>query len=138
MTQAEVGSSVDTLRSRITKPIIVLTLTLSLGLHWAFLQSVAWVGMVVTYSRDSSISSALDKTFDGKHLCKLCRAVQEGKKSERRQDSQNTAFKIELFCAESASVELFADNSLPTSRRTIKFSTRDDSPPVPPPRSLHS
>jgi hypothetical protein len=126
------------LRSRITKLIIVLTLTLSLGLHWTFLQSVAWVGMVVTYSRDSSISQAIDKTFDGKHPCKLCQAVQDGKKSERKQDTQNPVSKIELFFAESTSFEVFANNFLPASGSEVRFSTRDDSPPVPPPRDLHS
>ena len=46
----------------------VLVLVLSLGLHWALLQSIAWVGMIASYSRVASLAEALSKTFDGKEL----------------------------------------------------------------------
>jgi hypothetical protein len=36
---------------RLLKLPVVLALMVSIGLHWALLQSVAWVGMVVRYSR---------------------------------------------------------------------------------------
>ncbi len=38
--------------SRTSKMIAVLVLVLSLGLHWAFLQSVGWVSMIVRYAQD--------------------------------------------------------------------------------------
>jgi hypothetical protein len=52
------------------------------GGHWAVLQSVAWTGMVIEYSRDASLTSALSKTFDGKHPCTLCVKIDESKKQE--------------------------------------------------------
>jgi len=64
-----------------------LVLTLTLGLHWAVLQSVAWTGMLVQYSRDATFVEALQKTFDGKHPCSLCRFIQQGGKSERDSSS---------------------------------------------------
>ena len=55
---------------RASKFLIVLALAFSLGLHWIFLQSVAWAGMVVNYSRTASLQEAVAKTFDGQHQAK--------------------------------------------------------------------
>jgi hypothetical protein len=37
----------DTLMSRLSQILVVAALVLSIGLHWAVLQSAAWVGMAV-------------------------------------------------------------------------------------------
>ena len=68
--------------SRLLKLPVVLALMVSIGLHWAFLQSVAWVGMVVSYSQTDSLSIALEKTFDGQHPCRLCHFVKDGQQQE--------------------------------------------------------
>ena len=60
--------------ARFPRFLIVLALAGSIGLHWAFLQSVAWDGMVISYSEDAPLSEALAKTFDGRHPCFLFRA----------------------------------------------------------------
>src|SRR5579862_7775337 len=44
------------------KWLMVLSLCAALGLHWAALQSVAWVGMLVSYSRSGSVASAIANT----------------------------------------------------------------------------
>ncbi len=72
----------------LAKSLVVLTLVLSLGLHWAVLQSVAWAGMLVKYSQDASFSEAWSKTFDGQHPCKLCTSIQKGRAAERQQEQQ--------------------------------------------------
>jgi hypothetical protein len=82
---------------RLMKLVVVLTLTLSLGAHWMLLQSVAWVGMVVTYSHGTTITGALSKTFDGQHLCKLCKFVRQGKATEKKQDTQKPEIKTAKF-----------------------------------------
>jgi len=66
----------------------VLVLVLSLGLNWALLQTIAWTGMIVSYSRAASLSEALTKTFDGKHPCSLCKAIQKGRADEKKQEQQ--------------------------------------------------
>ena len=43
--------------------------------------------MVISYSQCSSIKEGLSETFDGKHPCKLCKIVAEGKKSEQKQEA---------------------------------------------------
>jgi len=63
-------------------------LVLSLGLHWAFLQTVAWTGMIVTYSRDASFKEAVTKTFDGEHPCPFCKVIKKGRAEEKKQEQQ--------------------------------------------------
>jgi len=38
--------------------------------------------------QDGSLSTALEKTFDGKHPCPLCCAVQSGQHEEKEQQKQ--------------------------------------------------
>jgi hypothetical protein len=66
----------------------VSVLVLSLGLHWALLQTVAWTGMLLTYSRGTSLSEAVTKTFDGQHPCALCKFVENGRAEEKEQEQQ--------------------------------------------------
>jgi len=68
-----------------SKWLVVLALCFSIGAHWAVLQSIAWCGMAITYTQSSSLCTGLAETFDGKHPCKLCKMVAEGKKSEKKQ-----------------------------------------------------
>jgi hypothetical protein len=63
-------------------------LSLSLGLHWALLQTIAWTGMIVTYSRDGSFAEAVGKTFDGKHPCCMCKAIKQGRAEEKKQEQK--------------------------------------------------
>lgn len=65
--------------SAVTRWIACIVLALSLGLHWAVLQSVAWTGMIVRYSQTDTLFSAIQKTFDGKHPCSLCRFINEAR-----------------------------------------------------------
>lgn len=122
--------------TRMTKWMVVMVLTFSLGLHWAVLQSVAWVGMTVSYSRATSLGDALVKTFDGKHPCKLCKFVAEGKASEKKSESREAATKIELCLSDKLlpllPVELAGLPSLPVHVPAA----RGDAPPLPPPRFL--
>lgn len=70
--------------ARLPKFLLVVALACSIGLHWAFLQSVAWVGMVATYSRTATLGEAFVKTFDGRHPCKLCKQIAKGARSEKK------------------------------------------------------
>jgi hypothetical protein len=74
----------------------VVVLVLSLGLHWALLQTVAWTGMMVNYSRHASFTEAVSKTFDGKHPCCLCKAIQKGRAGEKNQERVKPVSKLDL------------------------------------------
>jgi hypothetical protein len=67
---------------------MVLSLCAAVGLHWAALQSIAWAGMLLNYSRSGSVASAIVKTFDGKHPCPLCQAISKGEQGGKKQEFQ--------------------------------------------------
>jgi hypothetical protein len=122
--------------ARLPKLAVVAALACSVGLHWGFFQSVAWVGMVISYSQDSPLTEALVKTFDGQHPCCLCKEIAKGKQSEKKSESIPVGKKFEFLYSGAAFVfaapchgwEIrWPDDSLRTLART---------PPVPPPRQL--
>ena len=67
---------------RIGPWVLAVGLSLSLGLHWLALQSVAWTSMVMERSQTVSLSEAVRTTFDGQHPCRICRFIQEGQRSD--------------------------------------------------------
>jgi hypothetical protein len=112
---------------------VVWTLTLSLGTHWMFLQSLAWVGMVVNYSQGATIADALQKTFDGRHPCKLCKLVRAGKATEEKQDTKKPEIKID-YAVLSQTLRFVSLRPEPLSFPTPASSReRRDLPPSPPP-----
>lgn len=119
------------------KLLVVGALVISIGAHWAALQSVAWVGMVISYSHTSTLAEAVQKTFDGQHPCKLCKFVSEGKKSERKQNVLKVETKLDLLIADKAAI-LYPPNALPPNFAPLTvFSANNFSPPTPPPEPLH-
>ena len=82
--------------ARCGKILVVLALVLSTGLHWAALQSVAWVTMLAGNLRCDAFSQAVGKTFDGRHPCCLCKAIVAGQKSEKKSPSVPLVLKMEF------------------------------------------
>jgi hypothetical protein len=120
---------------RLGKIAVVLMLVMATGGHWAMLQSVAWVGMAVRFSHDESLGVALEKTFSGKHPCKLCKAVSEGLKTEKAQKAQKLETKFDFFCSAPVAVlDAPSPEALPTYGAAIPHGWFD-TPLVPPPRS---
>jgi hypothetical protein len=115
--------------------VTIFALCLAIGLHWLALQSAAWTSMIVKYSQQQSLRVAIAQTFDGDHPCSLCHAVNNGKNSEKKSDSQVTAFKIDLIC--STRTVRWSPPYLPFEYATVQFlSTERRQPPLlPPPRS---
>jgi hypothetical protein len=118
------------------RAVTILALCLAIGLHWVAVQSVAWTSMIVEYSQKTSLPEALAKTFDGKHPCSLCRAVQSGQKSEKKSEFQSFTPKIDLICS-ARTIRLLppvAAHEYPT--HAASANERAQSPPVPPPRAI--
>ena len=87
------GKRLDTLGRRNDNPpvfrklghvLLIVALVAAVGGHWAVLQSVAWTNMLAGNLRAASVTEAFEKTFDGQHPCRLCQAIKEGKKSEKK------------------------------------------------------
>lgn len=117
--------------------LTVLLLVLSLGLHWALLQTAAWAGMLVAYAQDGNLQAAITKTFDGEHPCPLCKAIEKGRSEEQRQDRKapRSGLKLEPALAwESTAFSFVLDRPplLPAPSRPLP--SRTDEPPKPRPR----
>jgi hypothetical protein len=127
-------NNIAAVRTKLARSLIAFSLIIAVGGHWAVLQSVAWFGMMVSYSEDAPLSIALEKTFDGKHPCNLCMLVQEGKKAEKKQDLLEIRTRLDFWFAQAPSLInppplLFVLPAGPDSARV-----RAEAPPTPPPR----
>jgi hypothetical protein len=116
--------------------VTVPGLILSLSLHWALLQTLAWTGMILKYSRNASFPVAIAKTFDGRHPCALCKTIQQGRAEQKKQDQQQVkpTPKLDLGLVWQATDLHFACD--PTTPFSSLFSahSRTDQPPQPRPR----
>jgi hypothetical protein len=120
------------------KAVTVLLLVLSLGLHWALLQTVAWTGMLLTYSRDASFHEAVAKTFDGQHPCPLCKVIQTGRAEQKKQEQQQVkpGTKLELGLVWQAAEFVLAYAHERIAGPDLSTITRSQEPPKPRPRGI--
>ncbi|HZE13465.1 MAG TPA: hypothetical protein VE086_06905, partial [Chthoniobacterales bacterium] len=119
----------------IGRAAIVVALCLSIGAHWAALQSVAWATMIVEYAQHDSLAKAVAETFDGHHPCDLCKHISKVKDSEKKQDAQLASLKPDLICTTRAIVLVPPYQFYPFPGATTIASADAAPPPVPPPRS---
>lgn len=123
---------------RFARLVVLLVLSLSLGLHWAVLQTAAWTGMLVGYSRVASFREAWEMTFDGQHPCRLCKFVEAGRAAEQQQEALLPLHRLEPVPLANAATPVIQPNR---PARLVQFSPppqspgRGDRPPVPPPRA---
>jgi len=124
------------MHNRLARAMVALMLVLAVGGHWFCIQSVAWVGMFTKFSQTCSFTEALVKTFNGQYPCKLCLVVQQGRKSEQKQDSVKVETKLDLFILDRQIV-----HQRPSSWTRERFPVyselapeRFERPPTPPPR----
>src|SRR5579884_2644349 len=124
--------------SRLGHLLLIFALLGATGGHWAALQSVAWARMLAKNARVAPLSEALEKTFDGKHLCPLCKQIAKGRQNEKKSDRQIEVKKLEFLRLSTAFV--FASPAhFDFLREQVDIApSLTHSPPVPPPRSLPS
>ncbi len=122
--------------SKLSKIVTVLVLVLTLGLHWAFLQSVAWVSMIVKYSQQYPLRQAIVMTFDGQHPCSICVCVSQGRQQEQRQSQEQnlTIVKIESVPVEPSVFTFLPPVPEPLWPPGLVRSRPAEAPPYPPPR----
>lgn len=118
----------------------VLVLVLSLGLHWALFQTVAWTGMILSYSREAPLRQAVFMTFDGEHPCALCHSIRQGRAEEKQQDREQSkpVSKLDLgLIWRTADLDLSRAGPL-AAASVILPTSRSDEPPKPHPRGSGS
>jgi hypothetical protein len=117
------------------KWLMVLSLCGAVGLHWAALQSIAWAGMLLNYSRGGSVTSAIEKTFDGRHPCPLCNAINKAQQEGGKKPELQLTAKIDMDLPRQAALLIppLFDFSWPVfAPAGCGFSPE---PSVPPPRA---
>ena len=123
---------------RLTKILTVVLLVLSLGLHWTLLQTIAWTGMLVSYSRNTSLTEAVSKTFDGQHPCCMCKAIKAGREAEREQAPEKSAPDAKIKCVLPAAVTFLympITSELPQALSASTPASHQTEPQTPPPRA---
>jgi hypothetical protein len=121
--------------SRLAKMLTAIALAASIGLHLAFLQSAAWIGMMITYSQQAPLHEALVKTFDGKHPCSLCKKIGGERKAQHKSDRQFEFKKLELISVGQVFLPTppcFFQKPISGNEKAPELC---ESPPVPPPRA---
>jgi hypothetical protein len=106
------------------------------GTHWLALQSVAWTAMLAENLQTAPWQRAVQRTFDGKHPCCLCKAIAKDKQSEKKSDVQVEFKKLDysyscfefVFCPPSSFYEVRAANDTAISLT--------QAPSLPPPKEL--
>lgn len=121
---------------RLTHGLLLFALIFAMGGQWAVLQSIAWSKMLATNLRSGSIRLAIDRTFDGKHPCCLCKAVQAGKSSEEKREFTPVRLKLEF--TPFGEMLALAANSTSVLFPPEQFSAEClvQEPATPPPRSF--
>ena len=70
----------------------------------ALLQGVAWVKMAHDFSKTGTLSQAIAKTFDGHHLCPLCKKIVRARATEEKTPiTMKIDKKAEVFIASNRS-----------------------------------
>ena len=117
------------------KWLLILALTFSVGAHWILLQSAAWTTMLAANLTTDSVSAALEKTFDGKHPCELCKSIKSGKKSEQKSEQTCSSHKKHEFLSQVTPAFFSAPSRFMLIARLIEApASIPATPPVPPPR----
>jgi hypothetical protein len=108
------------------------------GGHWAALKTIAWAGMLWEYSRGASVTEAVEKTFGGKHPCKLCVSIDEGRQQEQKApaSAQVKVPKFEAVGTTPIACERQSATRVLERARDISALAWREAPPTPPPLAV--
>jgi hypothetical protein len=83
----------------------------------------------------ASFSAAVQRTFDGKHPCALCKAIAKGRKSEKKPDTLLSLKKFEALNQAAAMFVRPPASFPPIAAQETLFAALAHAPPTPPPRA---
>jgi hypothetical protein len=115
--------------------MIVAVLTAA-GTHWFAFQSVAWTTMLAENLQTSSLSQAIQRTFDGRHPCCLCKEIAKDKQSEKKSDVQNELKKLDFSHSHSEFVFCAPSHFYEVRSATDTAISLAEPPSLPPPKEL--
>jgi hypothetical protein len=116
--------------------VVITALILGTGAQWFVLQSVAWTNMMVSFSQTASIGEALEKTFDGKNPCDLCKHIRDAKKETEKEKAPHPEFHLQGVIPPVVTAIAPASQPLVYPGFERVAAPRMQSPPSPPPRTV--
>jgi hypothetical protein len=121
--------------TRLGQALLIVAVLAATGTDWFILQSVAWTTMLADNLRTTTFSHALERTFDGKHPCCLCKQIAQGRRSEKRSQFSSPWKKLE-FVRNEVGFAILAPTSFRRLRAGDTFAySLTHAPPLPPPRA---
>jgi hypothetical protein len=123
---------------RMGQMLMIVAVLAATDTQWLILQSVAWTTMLARNLHNTSLDNAMAETFDGKHPCSMCKAIADGKKSEKKSDF-TVSFKQLEFLAPITGFAFQRPQTFtlaPAPGSDTARSGRPQKPPVPPPRGV--
>jgi hypothetical protein len=124
------------MRLKWSKLVVAVMLSLVMGLHWTLLQSFGWVQMFVTFAQTDPVTQALIKTFDGNHPCQVCKLVQSGKATEKKQETKKLQTRFDYWLGLKETL-LFPPAHFPETAIFPEIPPGRFEPPlIPPPRPV--
>jgi hypothetical protein len=122
---------------RASQWLLIMTLMVSMGGHLALLQTIAWGNMLVSYSSETTLSEAMEKTFDGGHPCELCKVVKKSKSEEEKKPLLKAGMKMEIALPTPVKVPFprFSELAFRVTEYSATFAEVHLTGPMQPPRA---
>ncbi len=116
--------------------MVIVGLFCSMGGHELIIQTYAWTKMTIHFSKTDKVYVAVQKTFDGRHLCPICLALNAKKAAQPKFNLNSFRPRLEVF---ELSLGLINTNaySQKLSFSFFDFPMHDhvpNAPPSPPPK----
>lgn len=92
--------------------------------------------MLVENAETTQFSVAVEKTFDGRHPCAICKSIASAKGKESKQQRTAVVTKVPLFCEEVGGETVVLLETRVVSGVQPAMAARFGDPAVPPPRSI--
>jgi hypothetical protein len=113
------------------------------GGPYALVQTYAWAGMLVSYSKEDGLLKGAKETFSGEKPCALCCKIAEAKKSGGKSNELPVSPTVKLLKEMLPSSPLALSPPRSTEAPKVVFpgmnlpvETGGCAPPVPPPRNV--
>jgi len=130
------GLKNSTVFRRIGHVLVLFALLTAIGAHWLVLQSVAWTTMLADNLRTTSLPAAVERTFDGKHPCALCKQIAKGKQTEKKTEFRVEPNKFEFSYSPAAFIFVAPGQCWELRPSDASAHLVPRAPPVPPPKEL--
>lgn len=80
------GMAQSSMKSPLHKLLVLCCALYLSGAHWMLLQTTAWTGMLISRSMELTVSEAVETTFDGRHPCRMCSAIEDAKQTKEHSE----------------------------------------------------